>query len=359
MLSILEKYIGRTIISSILITIFILISLSGIIKFVEQLKKIGNGSYTILNAGIFTLLTIPKDIEIFFPMATLLGTLIALGTLASRSEIIVMQAAGFSRLQIGVSVMKIAVPLIIITIIISEWIAPSAEQWARNYRTEKIIGKSLMITERGLWAKDGNNFIYIKHIINKNKIKEISIYQLDTKKKLKEIIFANSGYYNYNICQWELVEVNKAVIKNKKEILNFHYLLMKWKTNLNPEKLGIISLNPDSLNIINLYKYINYLKANQQESAAYKLSMWKKIISPLSITCMIFLALSFIFGPLRGVTTIGGRILIGISCGFIFYILNNGFGNLSLIYGLSPLISATLPSLILLGFSILLLIYRQ
>ncbi|WMY95606.1 MAG: LPS export ABC transporter permease LptG [Arsenophonus sp.] len=358
MLSILDKYIGRTITSSILITIFILISLSGIIKFVEQLRKVGNGSYTIWNAGIFTLLTIPKDIEIFFPMAALLGTLIKLGTLASRSELIVMQAAGFSRLQIGISVMKIAVPLMILTMIIGEWIAPSAEQWARNYRTEKIIGKSLMMTDRGLWAKDGNNFIYIKHIINKNKIKEISIYQLDTEKKLKAIIFANLGYYNHSTGQWELMEVNKALIKNKKEIVSFHYLLMNWKTNLNPEKLGIVSLDPDSLTISNLYKYINYLKETQQEAAAYKLSMWKKIISPLSVACMIFLALSFIFGPLRDVT-IGGRVLIGISGGFIFYLLNDGFGNLSLVYGLSPLIAAALPSAMLLGFSILLLIYRK
>ncbi|WP_348666063.1 LPS export ABC transporter permease LptG [Arsenophonus symbiont of Ornithomya chloropus] len=358
MLRILEKYIGRTIISSILITVFILISLSGIIKFVEQLRKVGNGSYTIWNAGIFTLLTIPKDIEIFFPMAALLGTLIKLGTLASRNELIVMQTAGFSRLQIGISVMKIAIPLMILTMIIGEWIAPSAEQWARNYRTEKIIGKSLMMTDRGLWAKDGNNFIHIQYIIDKNKIKDISIYQLDKEKKLKAVIFANSGYYNHDTNQWQLIEVNKALIKNKKEITGFYYSLMNWQTTLNPEKLGIVSLNPDSLTISNLYKYINYLQETQQEASAYQLSMWKKIISPLSVACMIFLALSFIFGPLRDVT-MGVRVLIGISGGFIFYLLNDGFGNLSLVYGLSPLIAATLPSIMLLGFSILLLIYRR
>ncbi|WMY95234.1 MAG: LPS export ABC transporter permease LptG [Arsenophonus sp.] len=358
MLSILDKYIGRTVISSILITVFILISLSGIIKFVEQLRKVGNGSYTIWNAGIFTLFTIPKDIEIFFPMAALLGTLIKLGTLASHNELVVMQTAGFSRLQISISVMKIAIPLMIITMIIGEWIAPSAEQWARNYRTEKIIGRSLMMTNRELWAKDGNNFIHIQNIIDKNTIKEISIYQFNKEKKLKAIIFANSGYYNYKTHQWELIEVNQALIKNKKEIAGFYYSLMDWKSSLNPEKLEIVSLNPDSLTISNLYKYINYLQETQQESAVYQLSMWKKIISPLSVACMIFLALSFIFGPLRD-ATIGVRVLIGISGGFIFYLLNDGFGNLSLVYGLSPLIAATLPSTILLVCSILLLIYRQ
>lgn len=39
-------------------------------------------------------------------MAVLLGALIGLGTLASSSELVVMQAAGFSKLDIGLSVLK-------------------------------------------------------------------------------------------------------------------------------------------------------------------------------------------------------------------------------------------------------------
>ena len=37
-------------------------------------------------------------------MAALLGALIALGNLASRSELVVMQSAGFSRFKIGLAV---------------------------------------------------------------------------------------------------------------------------------------------------------------------------------------------------------------------------------------------------------------
>lgn len=64
MFGVLDRYIGRTILNSILMTLFMLVSLSGIIKFVEQLRKVGDGEYTTLGAGVFTLLTIPK-ISIF------------------------------------------------------------------------------------------------------------------------------------------------------------------------------------------------------------------------------------------------------------------------------------------------------
>ncbi|MDF2914853.1 MAG: lipopolysaccharide transporter permease LptG, partial [Pantoea agglomerans] len=106
MFRVLDRYIGKTIFNTIMLTLFMLVSLSGIIKFVDQLRKTGQGSYNALSAGYYTLLSVPKDIEIFFPMAALLGALLGLGALAQRSELVVMQAAGFTRMQVALSVMK-------------------------------------------------------------------------------------------------------------------------------------------------------------------------------------------------------------------------------------------------------------
>ena len=48
---VLDRYIGKTIFNTIMMTLFMLVSLSGIIKFVDQLKKSGQGSYDALGAG--------------------------------------------------------------------------------------------------------------------------------------------------------------------------------------------------------------------------------------------------------------------------------------------------------------------
>lgn len=146
--SVLDRYIGRTIFNTIMMTLFMLVSLSGIIKFVDQLKKTGEGSYTALGAGTYTLLSVPKDIQIFFPMAALLGALLGLGMLAQRSELVVMQASGFTRMQVAASVMKTAIPLVIFTMAIGEWVAPQGEQMARNLRAQQMYGGSLLSTDR-------------------------------------------------------------------------------------------------------------------------------------------------------------------------------------------------------------------
>ena len=79
MMNTLDRYIGKSILGAIFATLLTLVGLSAIIKFVEQFRSVGKGTYDVMQASLYTVLTIPKDIETFFPMAALLGALIALG----------------------------------------------------------------------------------------------------------------------------------------------------------------------------------------------------------------------------------------------------------------------------------------
>ncbi|STS87938.1 Permease [Klebsiella variicola] len=60
--------------------------------------------------------------------------------------------------------MKTAIPLVLLTMAIGEWVAPQGEQMARNYRAQQMYGGSLLSTQQGLWAKDGHNFVYIERV---------------------------------------------------------------------------------------------------------------------------------------------------------------------------------------------------
>ncbi len=66
MFKILDFYIGRTIIATTALCLATLVGLSAIIKFVEQLRSVGEGTYTIMKAAQFVLLSMPRDVEMFF-----------------------------------------------------------------------------------------------------------------------------------------------------------------------------------------------------------------------------------------------------------------------------------------------------
>lgn len=356
MFGVLDRYIGKTIFNTIMMTLFMLVSLSGIIKFVDQLRKVGQGDYSALGAGLYTLLSVPKDIEIFFPMAALLGALLGLGTLATRSELVVMQASGFTRLQIAAAVMKTAIPLVLLTMAIGEWISPQGEQMARNYRSQMISGGSMISTQGGLWAKDGNNFIYIERVTDDNELSGVNIYHFDDQNKLLSVRYAASATFDNGV--WKLSQIDESDLSDGKQIGGSQTLSGEWKTNLTPDKLGVVALEPDSLSIRGLYDYANYLKQSGQEASRYQLNMWSKIFAPISVAVMMLMAVSFIFGPLRSVPA-GTRIVIGISFGFLFYLLNEIFRPLSLVYGIPPILGAILPSAVFLVISVALLLKRN
>ncbi|MDO6405712.1 LPS export ABC transporter permease LptG [Pantoea phytobeneficialis] len=358
MFKVLDRYIGKTIFNTIMMTLFMLVSLSGIIKFVDQLRKTGQGMYTALDAGYYTLLSVPKDIEIFFPMAALLGALLGLGNLAQRSELVVMQASGFTRMQVALAVMKTAIPLVLLTMAIGEFVAPQGEQMARNYRAQQLYGGALVSTQNGLWAKDGSSFIYIERIKGDNQIDGVSIYNFNDQRRLLSVRYAATATWDKTKKLWVLSQVDESDLKDAKQITGSQSLSGEWKTNLTPDKLGVVALDPDALSIRGLYNYSKYLKQSGQEAGRYQLNMWSKIFQPLSVAVMMLMALSFIFGPLRSVS-MGVRVVTGISFGFLFYVLDQIFGPLSLVYGIPPILGAILPSAAFFAISLFLMLKRR
>ena len=355
---VLDRYIGKTIFNTIMMTLFMLVSLSGIIKFVDQLKKAGQGNYDALGAGIYTILSVPKDIQIFFPMAALLGALLGLGMLAQRSELVVMQASGFTRLQVALSVMKTAIPLVLLTMAMGEWVAPQGEQMARNYRAQQMYGGSLLSTQQGLWAKDGHNFVYIERVKGNDELGGVSIYAFNDQRRLQSVRYAASAKFDTENKLWRLSQVDESNLTDPKQVTGTQTVSGTWKTNLTPDKLGVVALDPDALSISGLHNYVTYLKSSGQDPGRYQLNMWSKIFQPLSVAVMMLMALSFIFGPLRSVP-MGIRVVTGISFGFLFYVLDQIFGPLSLVYSMPPVLGALLPSMLFLLISVYMLLKRK
>ncbi|BFL82924.1 hypothetical protein LFREDSHE_13740 [Shewanella baltica] len=141
-MKILDLYIARVLLSTSALCLLVLTGLSGIIKWVDQLRLVGRGTYSMMDAGIYVLFLVPRDIEMFFPMAVLLGALIGMGMLASNSELVVMQASGMSRLQITMSAMKTAVPLMLLVMVLGNG--------AHRLPSKKLMSCKLLNSQAGV-----------------------------------------------------------------------------------------------------------------------------------------------------------------------------------------------------------------
>jgi len=339
MIKLVDRYIARQVIVTSLVVLILLVSLRSLFSLLDELGDLDKGSYQLADALLYVGLLIPSRLIEFFPMSVLIGALFGLGSMASNSELTVLRAAGMTTWQIAGSAVKASLILALLVIAISEWIAPASNKSAQQLRTSAISGGGLSFSKTGLWAKRQNEMIQIGSILNDGKLKDISLYQISNIQTIESIIKADSAVYSgenwllQNVVETQFDEEKVNIIKQNSRI---------WVNPLAQSQIETLALEPDSLNIIGLLNYLEYLSENQLDAKNFKLAFWRKILLPLSIAIMMFLAASFVFGPMRDVS-MGARILSGVMLGFVFHLAVQSFGPISLVYNFWPFVGAIMP----------------
>ena len=93
-MTMLDRYLLRTIGGSVLMVMAVFLTLGGLFLFIGQQDDIGVGTYGAIDALVFVLLNLPQQAWELLPISALIGTLVGLGALARGSELTVMRAAG-------------------------------------------------------------------------------------------------------------------------------------------------------------------------------------------------------------------------------------------------------------------------
>ena len=336
----LDRYIGVRFIQSFFLVIFILVSLFSFLEFVAQLDDIGKGSYQLLDVFAYIGLTIPRRVLDMVPMAALLGSIIALGMLADKGELIVMRASGLSVQRICFSVLATGALLMLATGILEEYVAPPMEQHARLSRSLAISDTGILLTKDGFWARQGNSFIHVGKTLAGGIATGLDVYEGDKEGGLRAFIHAREADIHNNK-RWVLKDIQKKVIEDQR-ITTHNLPTMALESFLSTEQVNILELPPDSLSPSDLYQYNQALRQRGQNADTYVLALWQKLAVPLTTGAMVLLALPFVFGPPRG-TTIGLRITVGAMVGIGFYLANQIIGYVGLLLELHPAITTLAP----------------
>jgi len=339
----IDIYIGRTIVQQSLLVIAVLAGIFVFLNFIDQLSDLGSGSYGLLDALRFVLLTTPRIIYDIFPMAGLVGTILGLSVLARHSELTVMRASGISLGQITGSVLKVGAIFVLLAVVIGELVSPFTETLAQRGRIEALERNIEQKHSSGLWMRDKSTFVNVAEVLPDLSLLRIKIFEFDRKDRdrLVSLTYARSGHYNQD--RWQLNDVRQTIIDEKGRADVHHVIQSAWVTEVTP---GMMSV----------FLVIEHLKLNAQDTRAYELAYWGKVVLPLSTAVMLILAVPFVFSSIRA-GSLGRNLFLGIMVGLGFYVLNKALGYIVLVYGVHPFIGATLPTLLFLGGALIL--YRR
>ena len=340
---ILDAYIARHVVSGALVALAVLLSLAAVVTLVDELDSVGRGRYGIGGAVEYTILTLPRMAFVLFPLAAVIGALIALGSLAASSELGVVRAAGVSVRRLVGSVLKGALIPVGIAILTGEVVAPWCERLGEARRTEALFGSSSRAG--GFWIREGSRFVNVRRILPDGRLEGMFVYGMDDEGRLRTMMHARQG--ERRDADWVLGEVRRSDISDTGVVTRTTPTEV-WRAGFGPDLLMLASARLESLSGRALLRYIDYLKDNRLETAAYELALWRKAAYPVATGVMIVLAVPLLLGRLGGVG-VGQRILVGCLIAVTFHVVNEISGKVGLVYGLSPAMNAFAPVLAFLG----------
>ncbi|MBR7888928.1 LPS export ABC transporter permease LptG [Marinomonas sp. A79] len=337
----IDRYIANSVLWSFLVVAVVLLGLDFALTFIEQIKKV-NDNYTIQSLMQVILFRLPGKLAEYIPVASLIGTLMGLGTLAATSELTVMRAAGMPIWRIGFAACQ---PIVLVSLMgmgISEFVAPIAGQKANLIEKFQDQEAGTFSLTGGVWLKADQDFVYIDAADNTGTLYNLQVFSPDGQ-TLTSIRTAETAQHIEG-SKWRLNKVTETRFAAD-HIDKIQMEHADWDVSIKPEHLFLASQEPDTLSLSQLHSYQTYLNQQNLDGSQYELEFWITALRPIASLALVLVALSSVFGPLRS-STMGGRIFSGVIIGLAFQNALNLFGRMSVAISFPPVIGVSIPIVI-------------
>jgi len=262
--------------------------------------------------------------------------------------------------------MKSGLLFVFITYLLGEVVAPKASEFRDRFK-HRLMGSTISAEfHSGLWAKDlvrdqsgeqviGSRFLNARQIDPDGTIRDVSLFEFDRKMHMVSRISAR--YANFeNKGSMTLFEVSETKFTIPREgrqpsdtLIESHRKIstLNVPSEITSDILSVMLTDPKRMSSLDLSRYSEHLRQNNQRPERYDIALWTKLLYPMTPLVMMVLALPFAYLRVRS----GGlslKVFVGIMIGMGFHLMNSLFSHVGLLNTWPPVATAAIPSLIFL-----------
>jgi lipopolysaccharide export system permease protein len=359
LMKIRDHYIAKTLLSYTLVVLLVWLAIYSFFKFLTEINVVGQENYTILSAIKYIILKMPEVVYKQASPVILLGCILGMGHLATTNQLLIFRISGASILKITGTTLKNALIFVIAIIAIGEAIAPMSSNFAELGRSNALGNIAGSTNQEGFWIRDGDNFINVKKNIDGKLFTGITIIEVNSSNKIERVIKSENAVFDGNS-----LDMSGSKIFSINDSSVFENISLKERNSYNKtvsfdqDLIDSLEKEPKDLTTWTIIKQIQFLSDNKLRSGVFEVELYKRLIKPVTLVAMILLAMLFIFGSTRD-ATLGRKIFFGVALGLSFEMLSRITNALALSFDFNPLISAVLPSTLIMLISITLLIQKS
>lgn len=343
MIRVLDMHFARSISLGVLASTMLFAGLFFFLFFIKELRYVGTAEYDIAMAFVYVMLSLPQQLYELAPSIILIGSLMALGSLADHSEIIVIRAAGLSTMSITAMVMNTGLIIAVMVGLAGEYVIPQATSLGESMRVQALNERFIAGSEGGIWSRDDKRYINIGLVRPDKQLHRVGIYDTDADGRLTSV--TSVGWAEQVAEGWKLHDVAETRI-SEQGVTSTRVDSRIVARLIDPGLFDVLKTEPENMSATALYRYSNYLEANELDAEQFRLQFWVKVFTPLTCLVMILIALPLVLNSSARTGGAGQRIVIGLGIGVLFFIFNRMVGYMGLSIGLLPVLSAALPPLL-------------
>lgn len=291
-------------------------------------------------------LRLPYFLVLSFPMALLLGALLAVGRLADHNEVVAMRTGGISLARMAVPVLAAGALVAAASLALSEYVVPLADQryWDEVRRVTgqapPARGYLLFREEEGA----GISVYYARRVSEDGATLEGVVVNQEEAGRLARVIVADRARFLEG--QWIFQDGIVHDLSGPQRLeVRFKHLVAGIRRT--PREILAERKEPADMSIRELLGYINVLRRTGESVARYLVWLHSRIALPISSITFALLALPLGLRPHRSSSSIGMGLTVLIV--LVYYLLFTVFMALGETGRLPAALAAWLPNLFVAG----------
>lgn len=341
-----DRNISYQVLLAIILVMFAVGGIDFLFLVLNELSDI-SVSYNLREIISYSIMSMPYRLFDLTAYFCLVGVVLGLGVLADNGELIGARILGKSFISITLSAFKPILLIMLLGLLACEFFIPNLSQLAEENRLIKKEGEQ---STKRYWMESDIGYISFISVPKKDKVKGLSVYELNSDNKVTKII--NSKEALLNLDELKVSDPEITLIDRRSDIKPYDLDLLRIP-GLNSD--FSLLLSPKYLPLTDLYEQIG-LSTSKYRKNQLSLEFWRKILQPLITLSLVLLALGFLFGPMRDQKS-GQRIMIAIGIAFSVDLIQKLLGSISVVSNI-PSVVAVLTPILLIAFLAFLLLKR-
>jgi lipopolysaccharide export system permease protein len=357
------------------------------IDFVDEVHDVGRDGYTLLDAVWTCTLMQGAHFYDLFPIALLIGGILALARMAQTSEFTILRTAGLGPGRALSLLGVLGVSAAALTVAVGNWLVPLCEQQLSIHKAHFGTRQGLSLGKGGTWLRERRDTGdgHYRHITvnvgsatSEGDFGAVRIFEFDDQGRLIRRLSAREARVDPTEATgpvngadlkaeggsvWHLRDVvdthwqtrdligEQAVLEGSQLVTEIPLQNLDWHSSLTPLVVAASVLPPDTMSVFALWRYTQHLAVNAQAAQRYEIEFWQKLFYPL--VCLVMVALSLPFAYLHARSgSMSLKIFGGIMLGISFVLANHIASHLGLLHNWQPWLAAAAPSVFYLLLSL-------